>query len=102
MEGMLALFAADATFTSDGGGKVPATRRVLEGPVRIARFMLGLGRKYRGLVRYEIVELNGHPSIVSYYRGAVAAATSFETDGTHITAAYRVLNPDKLRGALRH
>ena len=97
-DAMLALFASDATFMSDGGGKVPAARRILEGPERIARFLLGFGRKYGGRVTYEIVELNGQPAIVSYFEGAIAAATSYETDGTRITAVYRVLNPDKLRG----
>jgi RNA polymerase sigma-70 factor (ECF subfamily) len=97
MDAMLALFAIDATFTSDGGGKVPAARNILDGPERIARFLLGLHRKHGDRVKYEIVELNGQPAIVSYYRGAVAATTSFETDGRRILAVYRVLNPDKLR-----
>ncbi|HEX6047886.1 MAG TPA: hypothetical protein VFZ21_01410, partial [Gemmatimonadaceae bacterium] len=72
-------------------------RNILEGPERIARFLLGLNRKYAGRVQFAIVELNGQPAIVSYYQGRVAATTSFETDGTRILAVYRVLNPDKLR-----
>lgn len=96
-DAMLALFASDATFTSDGGGKVPAARNILEGPERIVRFLLGLNRKHAGRVRFAIVELNGQPAIASYYEGGVAATTSFETDGTRILAVYRVLNPDKLR-----
>ena len=77
--------------------KVPAARNILDGPERIARFLLGLRRKHGDRVKYEIVELNGQPAIVSYYRGAVAATTSFDTDGRRILAVYRVLNPDKLR-----
>jgi RNA polymerase sigma-70 factor (ECF subfamily) len=96
-DAMLALFASDATFTSDGGGKVRAARNVLGGPERIARFLLGLHRKHGHLVRHDIVELNGQPAIVTYHNGVIAATTSFETEGTRILAVYRVLNPDKLR-----
>ena len=94
---MLAVFAADATFTSDGGGRVPAARNVLRGPDRIGRFLLGLERKWRHLTTHEIRSLNGEPAIVTYALGRVFAVTAFETDGERITAAYRVLNPEKLR-----
>ena len=95
-DAMVALFAPDATFVSDGGGKVPAARNILEGPDRIARFLLGLENKYRGLLTHEIVELNGQPAIASYHEGVIQLATSFETDGERILGVYRVLNPDKL------
>jgi RNA polymerase sigma-70 factor (ECF subfamily) len=95
-DAMLALFAPDATFVGDGGGKVPAATRVLEGPERITRFMLGLGRKYRGMVTHEIIELNGQPAIGSYRDGILLCTTSYESDGEHIFGVYRVLNPDKL------
>jgi RNA polymerase sigma-70 factor, ECF subfamily len=95
-ESMLALFAPDATFVSDGGGKVPAARNILEGPERIVRFLLGVEQKYGHRVTHEIMELNGQPAIASYHEGVVRCATSFETDGARIRAVYRVLNPDKL------
>jgi RNA polymerase sigma-70 factor (ECF subfamily) len=95
-DAMLALFAPDATFTSDGGGKVPAARNILDGPERIARFLLGLEHKYGGRVTHRIVELNGQPAVASYHQGAIGCTTAFETDGERIFAVYRVLNPDKL------
>jgi RNA polymerase sigma-70 factor (ECF subfamily) len=95
-DAVLAMFAPDATFTSDGGGKVPAAMNVLDGPEKIARFLLGLERKYGGLTTYRIVELNGQPAVASYYGNVLVATTSYETDGERITAVYRVLNPDKL------
>ena len=95
-DAMLALFAPDATFVSDGGGKVPAARNTLEGPERIVRFLLGLERKYGRIVTHGIIELNGQLAIVSYYGGVISGTTSFETDGERILAVYRVLNPDKL------
>jgi RNA polymerase sigma-70 factor (ECF subfamily) len=96
-DALMSVFAGDATFTSDGGGKVPAARRVLLGPERIARFLLGLECKYGDLVRHRIAWLNGGPAVVSEAGGRVAAATLFETDGERILAVFRVLNPDKLR-----
>jgi RNA polymerase sigma-70 factor (ECF subfamily) len=95
-ETVLALIAPDATFTSDGGGKVTAALNVVVGPERITRLFLSLARKYPGMVTHEIIELNGQPAIGSYRDGAIVYVTAFETDGDRILAVYRVLNPDKL------
>ena len=95
-EAMLALFAPDATFTGDGGGKVSAATKILEGRERITRLFIGLEHKYPGLFSHEIIELNGQPAIGSYHHGVIRLATMFETDGERILAVYRVLNPDKL------
>jgi RNA polymerase sigma-70 factor (ECF subfamily) len=95
-DSILALFAPDATFTSDGGGKVTAALRVIAGPERITRLYLSLEHKYPGFLSHEIIELNGQPAIGSYRDGALAYATMYETDGDRILAIYRILNPDKL------
>ena len=42
---LLSLFAKDATLTSDGGGVVPAARKVVHGRSRIARLYLLLAKK---------------------------------------------------------
>jgi RNA polymerase sigma-70 factor (ECF subfamily) len=96
-DALLAVFASDATFTSDGGGRVPAARNVLRGPDRITRFLLGLERKWRDVTTHEIRSLNGEPAIVTTALGRLFSVTAFETDGERIVAAYRVLNPEKLR-----
>jgi len=96
-DALLAVFAPDATFTSDGGGRVPAARNVLRGPDRIARFLLGLERKYSHLLTHEIRSVNGAPAIVTLALGRVFSVTAIETDGDRIVAAYRVLNPEKLK-----
>jgi RNA polymerase sigma-70 factor (ECF subfamily) len=95
-DAMLDLFAPTATFTGDGGGKVGSVRNVIEGSERLTRLFLGLEHKYPGIVTHEIIELNGQPAIGSYHDGVIQYATLFETDGEHILAVYRVLNPDKL------
>lgn len=95
-EAMIALFAPDATFVSDGGGKVPAARNILDDPDRIARFILGIERKFGAHVTHRVVELNGQPALASYHEDVLHYATLFETDGKRIVGIYRVLNPDKL------
>lgn len=95
---LLSLFTDDATLTSDGGGVVPAARRVVHGSRRIARLFLVLSRKFRGRLRHAIVTINGEPGLVLFVDGAPLTATSFETDGRRILAVYNILNPEKLKG----
>lgn len=93
---LLSLFAKDATLTSDGGGVVPAARRVVHGRSRIARLYLLLAKKLGARLRKEIVMINGEPGVVMYLDGVPFATISFATDGASITALYTILNPQKL------
>jgi RNA polymerase sigma-70 factor, ECF subfamily len=93
---LLSLLAKDATLTSDGGGVVPAARKVVHGRSRIARLYLVLAKKLGTRLRKEILTINGEPGVVMYLDGAPLATVSFETDGNSITALYTVLNPKKL------
>jgi RNA polymerase sigma-70 factor (ECF subfamily) len=95
---LLSLFAKDATLTSDGGGVVPAARRVIHGRSRIARLYVVLAKKLGTRLRKEILTINGEPGLVMYLDGAPLATVSFGTDGNSITALYTVLNPQKLHG----
>lgn len=98
---LLSLFAKDATLTSDGGGVVPAARRVVHGRSRIARLYLVLAKKLDTRLRKEIMTINGEPAMVMYLDGAPLATVSFQTDGNSITALYTVLNPNKLHSLSR-
>jgi len=95
---LLSLFAKDATLTSDGGGVVPAARRVVHGRSRIARLYLLLAKRLGARLRKEILIINGEPGLVMYLDGAPLATVSFASDGASITALYTVLNPNKLHG----
>ena len=95
---LLSLFAKDATLTSDGGGVVPAARKVVHGRSRIARLYLLLAKRLGTRLRNEVLIINGEPGLVMYLDGAPLATVSFETDGASITALYTVLNPNKLHG----
>jgi len=93
---LLSLFAKDATLTSDGGGVVPAARKVVRGRSRIARLYLVLAKKLGTRLRKEMLTINGEPGLVMYLDGAPFATVAFESDGNSITALYTVLNPQKL------
>jgi RNA polymerase sigma-70 factor, ECF subfamily len=95
---LLSLFAEDATLTSDGGGVVPAARKVVRGRGRIARLYLVLARRLGGRLTQSILPFNGEPGLVSFIDGVPFSAISFETDGRSILAVYNVLNPEKLKG----
>ena len=96
-EGVLALMSPDVTFTSDGGGKVKAARKVLRDRTRVARMLVVFERKSKGLVTHQIAMVNGEPAIVSFADGRVYATTSVMIEDDRIVAFYRILNPDKLR-----
>ncbi len=99
-DALLAIVGEDATWTSDGGGVVPSTRNVLHGATRIVRLVLGLERKAGGMLRHEVVWLNGEPAVASYVEDRLVFTTSVETDGERLLAFFRVLNPEKLRNVL--
>ena len=96
-DGVLALIAEDATWVSDGGGRVAATRRLVRGGGRIARLLIGVERKWYKRSDHRITWINDEPAIATYVDGRLKCTTSVATDGERLLAFYRVLNPDKLR-----
>jgi len=96
-DALLAIVAPDATFISDGGGRVRAARRIIQGAPRVVRMLLGIQRKW-GDVRDTIAWLNGEPALVSHRGDQLVSTTSFDIDGDRIVGFYRVLNPEKLKG----
>jgi RNA polymerase sigma-70 factor (ECF subfamily) len=95
-EEMLAVLAPDATWTSDGGGKVNAARRILVGNARIARMLLKFETKFEHPFTYSFKHLNGEIALMMHEHGKLFGVTFCETDGERIVAMYRVMNPDKL------
>jgi RNA polymerase sigma-70 factor (ECF subfamily) len=94
---IMALLAEDARLTSDGGGKVRAVLRVLEGAERVARFYSVLSRHTSGRASYRHAEVNGEPGLLLILDGQLAGAISVVTDGQRVLDIYNVRNPDKLR-----
>jgi RNA polymerase sigma-70 factor (ECF subfamily) len=97
---LLALFAPDATWTADGGGKTAASPRPLVGVDPILRLLVGLRRQYWSVARtLEIASVNGEPGMYVRDGNRILAVMAFDTDGAQIVSVYAVLNPDKLPGA---
>jgi RNA polymerase sigma-70 factor (ECF subfamily) len=97
-DALLALFAEDATWTSDGGGQVVAARRVVRGAARLSRFVLGIARRYQGRATYQVAPINGEAGLIIRLDGRLDSILSIDTDGTRIVAVYNILNPQKLQG----
>jgi RNA polymerase sigma-70 factor (ECF subfamily) len=95
-DALLSLFASDATFASDGGGKTSAARRRVLGAERIARLLIGFDRKGAGLITHQLATFNGELAIASLVGGKLFMVTAFATDGERIRHVYRIVNPDKL------
>lgn len=94
---LLALFAPDATWTADGGGRTPAAPRPIAGADRIVTFVIGLQRRlYEHRATMHLAEINGEAGVIIRVDGEIKGAISIATDGDRILAVYAVINPDKL------
>jgi RNA polymerase sigma-70 factor (ECF subfamily) len=94
---LLSLFSADATWTSDGGGKAKAALKTVRGAELVSRFTLGVWRRYLRSLEYRIVTINGEAGLVGFRAGRPVWALTIDTDGVRILAAFALVNPDKLR-----
>lgn len=97
---LLALLAPDVVLGSDGGGRVRAARRWLRGADRVARFLLGVSRKFGRDYRRQLTELNGRPAVLVFADGVLASVTTAEVEDGRIRALHVMRNPEKLRHVL--
>jgi len=94
---LLALFAPDATWTADGGGKTGAAPLPIVGANRIAKLVVSLREKFWAEGRtVELATVNGETGLCIRDGSRLTAAMSIVTDGERILAVYAVVNPDKL------
>jgi len=96
------LLATDVRVVTDGGGKVRAALKVIDGADRVAQFLVGVTRKHEDAwwhddfsLRFALV--NGLPGVVVDSSQGAVQTTAFEIEGEVIKALYVVRNPDKLR-----
>jgi RNA polymerase sigma-70 factor (ECF subfamily) len=93
------VLADDAVLFPDGGGKVVSALRPILGADRVARFVLGVLKKFplsSGARIYEET-VNGGPGFVIEDAGKPIQTMAFEVEDGRIAAVYVVRNPDKLR-----
>ena len=94
LEGVL---AAEVTSVSDGGGQVPAARKIVGGPARVAHFVLGVLDKYGRDATAVPVHVNGEPAVLAVRRdGSPIAVWTVDAAIDGILGLYILLNPAKL------
>ena len=91
------LFAPDAIAYTDGGGRVRAALRPIQGGDKVARFVLGLARKYATLAapKWRVVEAGGQPALLVGFPAEPPSLISLESDGATASALYMLRNPEK-------
>jgi len=95
-DALLALFAESATWTSDGGGKVCATLKVIRGREQVVRFVLGVLSRHADELSFSPVTINNEAGLAIRAGGRLFSVISARTDGVRILDIFTVLNPDKL------
>ncbi|MGW5940095.1 RNA polymerase sigma-70 factor [Streptomyces celluloflavus] len=96
---LMELLAPDVVQFSDGGGKVVAARRPINGRDDVARFVLGVVRTATAATRFEYATYNGMPAARFVTDGQLDWLVAFEIHDGRITGLYGVRNPDKLHRA---
>ena len=96
VERLVSLLTADATLVTDGGGKVSAALRPVQGADAVARFLVGLASKFAGRVAVAPLELNHATAIGVLLDGQLDQVQWLGTEEGRISAIRILRNPDKL------
>ncbi|MFD5951357.1 RNA polymerase sigma-70 factor [Streptomyces collinus] len=101
LAGLEKLLAADATWWSDGGGKVTAARWPIEAGAGIARFLAGGGPKFARGLDFVPAEVNGALGLASWAGDTLVGLSVIEVRDGLVTGVRAVVNPEKLAFARR-
>jgi RNA polymerase sigma-70 factor (ECF subfamily) len=92
---LVELLDPDVTLRTDGGGLVPASRKVFTGAERVARIFTRMARHFAERMRITPITVNGAPGLLMETNGSPGVVT-FTLDRGRITAIDSVRNPEKL------
>jgi RNA polymerase sigma-70 factor (TIGR02957 family) len=94
-----ALLAQDVALHGDGGGKVPALGRPINGRERVARALLaGLSTLERYGLRLQVTEVNGQPGAMIFdAQDRLVAVMGLGIADGQIQTIHSIANPDKLQ-----
>lgn len=104
MNAVVRLLHPDVTFTGDSNRRAPTAARVIHGPDKVARFLLGLAKRYgpHFLATTQLALVNGQ--LGSYTPGCAAAdgypammprVTAMAVRDGKVCAVWDIANPDK-------
>jgi len=96
IDALIGLLDPEATVIADGGGLVSAARQPIEGGEQIARYLVEVIGRSRGVTVLERT-VNGQPGLVAQHGGVTVTVWALEVAGDRITRLWAVRNPDKLR-----
>lgn len=94
---LLELFSRDIAVISDGGGKVTAARKIVQGVRKVLRIFTIAIPPAKDKLTFNLADINGEPGVVEYYDEEPFAANTFQIENGKIAAVYRIMNPDKLK-----
>jgi RNA polymerase sigma-70 factor (ECF subfamily) len=96
LDALVALLDPDVVLRGDGGGIVLATRKPVVGATKVARFLVGIARRYdeHGFRRSLV---NGWPGLVLFRGDHLDSVLGLTVAGGRITEIDIVRNPEKLR-----
>src|SRR5690606_23560367 len=106
LDGIVTALHPEARVVGDAGGTTSTARNVVMGPEKLARFFLGLLRRYgtEALTAFEPVRVNGELGLLNHgvaqgdhQRGFPPRITACTVRDGRVWAAYDLANPAKLR-----
>ncbi|MFF4017004.1 RNA polymerase sigma-70 factor [Streptomyces sp. NPDC001843] len=101
LAGLEKLLAADVTWWSDGGGKVRAALRPIEGREKVVRFLAGIAQRFPAATGFSVVEVNGGKALAAWAGELLFGVVTFAFRDGLITEVHAVTNPEKLEFARR-
>lgn len=97
LDGLTALLCDDIEIWSDGGGKVTAAARPVQGRDKAAKVFLGIARTAPPGLQFEIAQINGGPAaLFRLADGKPYAVISLDIEADRIARIHILVNPDKL------
>jgi RNA polymerase sigma-70 factor, ECF subfamily len=108
LEAVVALLHPDVSFTGDSNGKAPTAVQVIHGQDKVARFMVGLARRYGPafVTANQLALINGElgaytagsPAVDGYWAMSPRITAITVRDGK-VCALWDIANPDKFTGS---
>lgn len=99
LQALEALLAHDVSLHGDGGGKVPALARPVNGRERVARTLVaGISALARLGARMQVTEVNGQPGAMAFdSQDRLVGVMGLDIADGQIQTIHSIVNPDKLR-----
>ncbi len=99
IDGLKGLLQEEVMLYTDGGGVKMAALNLIRGVDKVARFFLGVSRKFGAKatsIRLSGATINGRPGILVFVDGQLDQTFSIDVEDNRISTIYIVRNPEKL------